>query len=165
MSSDSDYSDSDSADDSPIEKSFIHGGRETTEIVKKVSGKRMKLVISIPKKSYSVGSSVVVDIEIENETKREIKEIGAFLQTTQKDGTKKDKKAKPQQSGTTQQYFQGARFPLPGPLGYKGEVSYPVPHVPNSSDENIHQLVITCPYRTGLTTRHLTAILPITVVG
>jgi len=63
-----------------------------------------------------------------------------------------------------QQYFQGARFPLPGNVGYKGEVTYPLPDGVRSSEELINEIVISLPFKKRMMTVQVVARIPITII-
>lgn len=99
---------------------------------------------------------------ISNQTKREIKAIEAWLLTTRKDGKKKPKVEK---AGSHQQYFQGARFPLPGGVDYDGAVGYPLPKDLEATTDSVsHAIVISLPFTGALRGGVLKAVLPLKVV-
>eukprot|EP01089_Gocevia_fonbrunei_P018207 TRINITY_DN610_c0_g1_i1.p1 TRINITY_DN610_c0_g1~~TRINITY_DN610_c0_g1_i1.p1 ORF type:complete len:184 (-),score=32.76 TRINITY_DN610_c0_g1_i1:98-649(-) len=140
--------------------SYIGGTKETITVVKKRGGKPIKLIVSREKKKNFGGESIPIEVEIVNDTNKGIKSIDAWLQTVVKDG----KKIKIEKVGSHQQYFQGARFPLPGCLGYKGEVVYPLPKdLFPTSDELRHELVVDLPYAGRVKTQHLRAFIPILI--
>jgi len=79
-SSDSEDSDEDS---NSMAESKIVGGRQTVTVFKKIAGKKgIGLTATINGKPYTNGSNVIIDIEIKNDSNKEIKEIGVKLETT-----------------------------------------------------------------------------------
>jgi len=152
---------SDSEDSSPddgdsprgVSQSTIVGGKQRFEVFKKLDGKKgVQLVITFSGKAVA-GSNVTLDLAIDNKTGKEIKEIMVKLESLSADKVNKKKKIKDSDyvvTGTLQQYFQGARFPLPGNCDYKGEVVYPIPDEVLTDGENHHFLVVILPIKKNL---------------
>eukprot|EP01088_Endostelium_zonatum_P004590 TRINITY_DN15897_c0_g1_i1.p1 TRINITY_DN15897_c0_g1~~TRINITY_DN15897_c0_g1_i1.p1 ORF type:complete len:183 (-),score=44.01 TRINITY_DN15897_c0_g1_i1:87-635(-) len=168
-------------DDSDDEcQSVILGGEQKLDVVKKGKGGKvsMRLVVKAPTRVQQ-GQTITIQIEIENNTNKSIKEIDAQLVAVNLDDEDYVKKSKKKRTpkeeqqdyrkiprttiGTVQQYFQGARFPLPASTGYTGEITYPIPTAYKTSDFVAHELVITLPYKKKLLVAKLTARVPLVI--
>eukprot|EP01088_Endostelium_zonatum_P000723 TRINITY_DN10968_c0_g1_i1.p1 TRINITY_DN10968_c0_g1~~TRINITY_DN10968_c0_g1_i1.p1 ORF type:complete len:174 (-),score=42.88 TRINITY_DN10968_c0_g1_i1:70-591(-) len=111
---------------------------------------KLSIKAIIDDRTYKAGEKVEVRVEIVNDTKRKLKMIEAHLETI-KIVDHLLKKKTVEKSGTDQEYYQGARFPLEGRLNYEGTVNYPLPeHALPSEDKIIHHLVVGVPYATTL---------------
>jgi len=103
----------------------------------------------IENKSYKPASTVEIHVKVANNSKQEVKSIQVVLRTyrglPKKKGSKK-KLPKPTVTGTDQEYFQGARFPLGAFQDYSGTVTYTLPEGLSSSAEDVkHELLLTFP--------------------
>jgi hypothetical protein len=125
-------------------KSVISQGKVEATATKKYfnSKKLITAKVWINDQHYRPGATIVLNVDIKNESDAQIKSIQAVLKTIEvvTEGKKKKKK-KPVQSGKHEEWFQGARFPLDGYTDYDGSVNYSLPSaLPDSSDTVIHEL-------------------------
>ena len=122
---------------------------------------KLSIKAIIDDKHYAPGDKVDVRIEVVNDTKRKLKMIEAHLETVKVVDHLLKKKIV-EKSGTDQEYYQGARFPLEGRLNYEGNVHYPLPkELLPTEDKTVHHLVVGVPYATTLGWGHVSV--PITV--
>jgi len=160
---------SDSSDDEEHEvesRSFISDGREIGECKLKVRGKPLQCISSIVKQKWRPGDVVPVQVKVSNETNRSIKSIQVCLYTTKvkpvKKVNEKKKWAKPIKSGTEEEYFEGARFPLPGYTDFHGEIKYTLPtEISNTDEDTYHCLVCVFPFKSLIKDSHARIELPI----
>jgi hypothetical protein len=96
-------------------------------------GGPIHLTVSIPVKEFCSGERVRVEVLLDNESKTAVKSLEFAVQTLT-NGKKK--------ISSQQEYFQGARFPLPSYTEYRGVIEYPLPKLPNTSESITHELVV-----------------------
>ncbi len=78
---------------------------------------------------------------------------------------KKMKRPKPKKlDHSAQEYFQGARFPLQGHVGYEGTIAFPLPKkLEASSDALEYELVLNFDVSATIGYTHVQAYLPLVI--
>jgi len=148
-------------------KSHVAEGRAKTEVKK---GKDMVFECDMASGAVTAGSTVDVHVVIKNESPKSVKSIQAWIRVFKgkpKGKGKKVKRPKPKKmEETEQEYFQGARFPLPPHVGYEGNVSFPLPKkLEPTSETTEYELVLNFDVSAALGWSHIHAYLPLIITG
>jgi len=160
-------------DEAVQQQSFISDGKELAETTLKFRSKPLHLVCSVVNRPWPPGCQLIVNVKILNESIKRIKSIRMTLhkikakpEKTKKKDKEKDKEKekekekkkpkvekeikweKPITVGEKQEYFMGARFPLPPFTNYYGDIRFPLPSkscLEDSSPTVKYELVIEFP--------------------
>jgi len=154
-----------------VSKSFIADGNEVGETLVKYGANEMHFKCTVRKKAWRPGSTVPITVSIKNETKKEVKSIRlalfntVLLKRTSKKGKLKEKWGKPELTpDSEQEYFEGARFPLPPSTDFHGEIKFPLPErLADSGDKLTYELVFEFPTSGFLTDHHTKVRIPIQI--
>ena len=153
-------------------KSHVAEGRAKTEVKKTFFGSSDVLVFECDMASGAVaaGSNIDVHVCIKNDSPKTVKSIDAWLRVFKgkpKGKGKKVKRPKPKKvDGTEQEFFQGARFPLPSHVGYDGNISFPLPKKLEATSETVeYEIVLQFDVSATLGWNHVQAFLPVVIKG
>ncbi|KAL6080624.1 hypothetical protein QOT17_000261 [Balamuthia mandrillaris] len=156
----------------PLAETRVSGDKITTEVKKKFFNSKdyLNFTCSIGQGPYKPGDKVEVFVKIENSASNQVKSIQAYLQTykgvpkpAKKEGGK-PKRGKPKKTGTDQEYFQGARFPLDGYVDYEGSIHYPLPKkLEETAEDTEHELLLIFDVKKTIGYYHIKAPLPVHV--
>jgi len=151
-------------------KSHVAEGRAKTEVKKTFFGSADSLTFECSMASGAVkaGSNLEVHVVIKNDSPKSVKSIEAWLRVFKgkpKGKGKKVRRPKPKKmDGTEQEYFQGARFPLQGHVGYDGTITYPLPKKLDGTSEILeYELVVNFDVSGTIGWNHVQAFLPVQV--
>jgi len=154
-----------------ISKSFISDGKEVAETLVKYGKNRvLHCICKLEKKKYKPGDHLPIQISVENDTKKEVKSIRVSLHKTAVTKRRTDKKGKEKVTwgkselipDSDQEYFEGARFPLPPFTNWHGEIKYPLPgSLPDTSSDLEYELVFEFPTPSLLREHSPKAVIPV----
>jgi len=156
-------------------KSVMQGNKETVEVSKKLKNHEMLLRISFNQVIYQPDSPAVLQVEIKNDTTKTLKMIQMWMEICEVIKRKKKTFYKPTRLDCSfQEFYQGARFPLPAGLSYADKIVYPIPPLAdlkkkiNTSKKKEKakyefRLVVDIPYGRKLAEKHIRAYIPLKI--
>jgi hypothetical protein len=159
--------------ESPRKKPSEDRGQKTKTVSSegtRVTVKKKNVAFEVigPRGPFPAGSNVEIRVKIVNDSPKQIKSVQAWMQVfkgKKKGKGPKAKRPKPRRmEGTDQEFFQGARFPLPPNVGYEGAVVFPLPKkLEETSDSLEYELVMNIDVSAAFGWNHIQACLPIPI--